>query len=145
MYHHPKMGRCWDVPGGPVVKILPCNAGGMGSIPGWRTEVLYATASMSAQSLQPCPFLCNPMNCSPLPMGFPSKNTGVGYRFLLEGIFPTQGLNPRLLWLLHHRQTLYGATREAHMPWSEAKNYKIREVRGRLLMTEFHSKGLIKH
>ena len=30
---------------------------------------------------------------------FPGKNTGVGCHFLLQGIFPTQGLNPRLL---HH-------------------------------------------
>ena len=30
----------------------------------------------------------------------PRKNTGVGYHALLKGIFPTQGLNPRLLpWL----------------------------------------------
>ena len=28
------------------------------------------------------------------------KNTGVGCHFLLEGIFPTQGLNPSLLCLL---------------------------------------------
>ena len=27
----------------------------------------------------------------------PGKNTGVGYHALLKGIFPTQGLNPRLL------------------------------------------------
>ena len=32
------------------------------------------------------------------------KNTGVGCHFLLQGIFPTQGLN---LGLLHYRQTLY--------------------------------------
>ena len=30
-------------------------------------------------------------------MGFPGKNTGVDFHFLLQGIFPTQGLNPRLL------------------------------------------------
>ena len=28
---------------------------------------------------------------------FPGKNTGVGCHFLLQGIFPTQGLNPSLL------------------------------------------------
>ena len=28
---------------------------------------------------------------------FPGKNTGVGCYFLLQGIFPTQGLNPSLL------------------------------------------------
>ena len=32
-----------------------------------------------------------------LSVGFPSKNTGVGYYFLLQGIFPTQGSSPRLL------------------------------------------------
>lgn len=25
----------WDFPGGPVVGSLPCNAGAVGSIPGW--------------------------------------------------------------------------------------------------------------
>ena len=34
----------------------------------------------------------------------PRKNTRVGCYFLLEGIFPTQGLN---LGLLHYRQILY--------------------------------------
>ena len=29
------------------------------------------------------------------------QNTGVGCHFLLQGIFATQGLNPRLLCLLH--------------------------------------------
>ena len=29
------------------------------------------------------------------------QGTGVGCSFLLQGIFPTQGLNPHLLWLLH--------------------------------------------
>ena len=32
---------------------------------------------------------------------FPGKNTGVGCHFLLQGIFLTRGLNPRLLSLLH--------------------------------------------
>ena len=40
------------------------------------------------------------------------KNTGVGGHFLLQGIFPTQGLNPCLLGFLHWQadQILY------HMP-----------------------------
>ena len=32
---------------------------------------------------------------------FPSKNIEVGCHFLLQGIFPTQRSNPRLLCLLH--------------------------------------------
>ena len=54
-----------------------------------------------AKSLQLCSTLCDPMDRSPLgspcPWDFPGKNTGVGYHFLLQGIFPTQGLNPHLL------------------------------------------------
>ena len=38
---------------------------------------------------------------APLSMGFPSKNTGVGCHFLLQGIFLTQGSNPRLLRVWH--------------------------------------------
>ena len=36
-----------------------------------------------------------------LSMGFPSKNTGVGYHFLLQGIFLIQRSNSCLLHLLH--------------------------------------------
>ena len=38
------------------------------------------------------------------PWDFPGKNTGVGCHFLLQEIFPIQGLNPGLS---HYRQTLY--------------------------------------
>ena len=34
---------------------------------------------------------------APLSMDFPIKNTGVACHFLLQGIFPTQGWNLRLL------------------------------------------------
>ena len=37
----------------------------------------------------------------------PGKNTGVDCHFLLQGIFPTQGSNPCLQWLLLCRQILY--------------------------------------
>ena len=44
---------------------------------------------------QSCLTLCDPMNCSPPGSSVhgdsPSKNTGVGCRFLLQGIFLTQG------------------------------------------------------
>ena len=32
------------------------------------------------------------------PWDFPGKSSGVGYHFLLQGIFPTQGSNPGLHW-----------------------------------------------
>ena len=40
----------------------------------------------------------------PCPWNSPGENTGVGCHCLLQGIFPTQGLNPGLL---HCRQILY--------------------------------------
>ena len=38
---------------------------------------------------------------APLSMDSPGKNTGVGYHALLQGIFPTQGLDLRVLCVLH--------------------------------------------
>ena len=54
-----------------------------------------AAAAAAAKSLPLCPALCN---CSP--WDSPGKNTGVGCHALLQGIFPTQGLNLHLLHLL---------------------------------------------
>ena len=51
--------------------------------------------SLQPHGLQPTRLLC--------PWDFPGKDTGVGCHFLLQGIFPTQGLNPGLL---HYRQIL---------------------------------------
>ena len=51
-----------------------------------------------------------------LSMGFPSQEYWSGCHFLLEGIFPTQGLNPFLLCLLYFRQILYHwATGDAYI------------------------------
>ena len=53
---------------------------------------------------QPCPTLqpCGLVDHqSTSPWGFASKNTGVGSHLLLQGIFPTQGLSPHFLHLLH--------------------------------------------
>ena len=47
-----------------------------------------------------CPTLHDPMDCSPPGSSVhgdsPGKNTGVGCHALLQGVFPTQGLNPGL-------------------------------------------------
>ena len=60
---------------------------------------------VSAKSLQSCSTICNSKDYSPpgssSPWGFPGKNNGVGCHFLLQGIIPTQGSNPRLLYHLH--------------------------------------------
>ena len=62
---------------------------------------------LHAQSLVCVRLLATPWTVAcqvPLSMGFPGKNTGVGCHFLLQGIFPTQGLNPGLLYCM---QILY--------------------------------------
>ena len=49
--------------------------------------------------------VCDPVDWSPFrplcPWDSPGKNTAVGCHFLLQGIFPTQELNPHLLRLPH--------------------------------------------
>ena len=46
---------------------------------------------------QSCPTPCDPVDTRLLhPWDFLGKSTGVGCHFLLQGIFPTQGLNPGL-------------------------------------------------
>ena len=50
-----------------------------------------------------CLTLCNPMDYTSL-WNSPGQNTGVGSHSLLQGIFPTQGLNPDLQhcrWILY--------------------------------------------
>ena len=61
-----------------------------------------------AKSLQSCLTFWDPMDIArhaSLSMRFPGKNTGVGCHVVLQGIFPTQGLNPDLPhcgWILYH-------------------------------------------
>ena len=49
--------------------------------------------SLQLHGLYPTRFLC-PWDC-------PDKNIGMGYHYLLQGIFPIEGLNPRLQCFLH--------------------------------------------
>ena len=57
---------------------------------------------MHVKSPQSCLTLWDPMSTRLLrPWDSPGKNTGVGCHALLQGIFPIQGLNLRLLCLLH--------------------------------------------
>ena len=56
---------------------------------------------MHAKSLQSCLTLCDPMDYSPSGSSVHGdslgKNTGVSCHALLQGIYPTQGLNLDLL------------------------------------------------
>ena len=62
-------------------------------------------AWVHAKSFQSCLTLGKPMDCSPLGSSVhgdsPGKNIWEGCHALLQGIFPTQGLNSHLLRLLH--------------------------------------------
>ena len=59
------------------------------------SDVLKVKVKMKVA--QSCPTLCEPVNCSPPGSSAhgdsPGKNAGVGSYSLLQGIFPTQGLN----------------------------------------------------
>ena len=56
---------------------------------GAYVQLLSHANSLRPHGLDPARLLC-PRDC-------PGKNIGVGCHFLLQGIFQTQGSNPRLL------------------------------------------------
>ena len=74
---------------------------------------MYINTEHSCLLAQSCLTLWNPMDCSPPGSSAhgdsPGQNTGAGSPFLLQGIFPTQGLNPglpnfrRILYHLSHQ------------------------------------------
>ena len=73
----------------------------------------FSEVKVKASVTQLCPTLCNHVDCMEparllCPWDSLGKNTRVGCHFLLQGIFPTQGLNPGLL---HCRQILYCLSR----------------------------------
>ena len=62
-------------------------------------HVRVCTQSLSRVQLSATPWT---VACQLLcPWDSPGKNTGVGCHFLLQGIFPNQGLDPHLLHLQH--------------------------------------------
>ena len=69
---------------------------------------LYWCAVSVSLHTQSCLPLWDPMDCNPqvpLSVGFffSGKNTRMGCHFLLQEVFPTQGSNPGLLYLLYGR------------------------------------------
>ena len=65
------------------------------------TQSKHSRVKSEAKVAQSCLTLCDPID---YPWNSPGQNTGVGTLSLLQGIFPTQGLNPGLL---HCRQIVY--------------------------------------
>ena len=61
----------------------------------------YACAKLLQLCPTPCDTLYHSFPGSSCPWDSPGKSTGVGCYALLQRTFPTHGINPRLLWLLH--------------------------------------------
>ena len=69
-----------------------------------RDGRFIVSLSVCVLSLESCPPLCNVWTVAlqaPLSVGFSRQNTWVGCHALLQGMLPSQGLNPQLLCLLH--------------------------------------------
>ena len=120
----------WPLPGNSALCILSVISSGIGWGRGkatlWKQEREVAT--FDTYHIFCClvtkPFLTLPphglkparLHC---PWGSPGKNTGVGCRFLFQGIFPTQGSNLHLLlgrWILYHWTAW-----EAHLPYVQIR------------------------
>ena len=69
------------------------------------------------------------VNQAPLSRGFPKQDTGVGCHFLLQGIFPFQGLNPDVL---HCRQILYCLSHQGSPKFIKRRYYYLPSKRGTL-------------
>ena len=113
-------GSCpWNFPG----RILEWGAISSSRASSWprdRTRISYFLLHWQVPPGEPscwCEVKLKSLSCIQLfatsrtvayqalcPWDFPGKSTGMGCHFLLQGIFPTQGLNPGLP---HCRQTLY--------------------------------------
>ena len=98
------------------------------------TRQVHGYLNLAGLVAQSCLALCNPMDCglpAPLSMGFPRQEYWRGLPFPpLQGIFPTQGLNPRLWHLLHFRWILHHcATWEAFI-----LSYKLPNHLGLILL-----------
>ena len=83
-------------------------------------HLFYKRLCMCAKSLQLYLTLCGPVDYSPPGSSVhgdsPGKNTGVGCHALLQGVSPTQGLNPGLP---NYRKILYHLSHgEAQVYWS---------------------------
>ena len=80
----------------------------------WKWSRSVVSNSWRPHGLQPTRLLC--------PWDFPGKDAGVGCHFLVQGIFPTRGLNPGLL---HCRQILYPLSHQGRPNTSISKNIYV--------------------
>ena len=106
----PGLGRSSGEGNGKPFQFLPGKSHGWRSLAGYSSRGckesghVCSGASVMSDSLQTYELKPTRLPC---PWASPGKNTGVGSHALLQGIFPTQRPNPRLLYLLHCRLILY--------------------------------------
>ena len=69
-----------------------------------ENQIIRAQVTLCSVA-RPCPALCGPVDyighLAPLSIGFSRQEYWSGFHFLLQGIFPAQGLNLSPLPLLH--------------------------------------------
>ena len=79
----------------------------------WKRSFMMCVCVLSRSVVSQSVTLWTAAHQTPLCLwNFSGMNTGVGFHFLLQGIFPTQGLNPGLL---HCRQILYSLSHQASL------------------------------
>ena len=73
----------------------------------------------------------------------PGKNTGVGCHFLLQGIFPTQGMNWHHLHLLYWRQILYLMSHQRNLRWQNviSEKYLLFSFISRKMKQDYEGSG----
>ena len=79
-----------------------------------------SVTSVLSNSLWPYGLLPTRLLCSQDSSG---KNTWVGCHALLQGIFPTQGLNPHLSWLFHWQVGSLALAPLAKTPFTSSHNF----------------------
>ena len=95
--HLSDLGHCPLTPNCPILFTLICPSKGERL----HSAIILGSLCMRAKLLQLCPTICDPVDYSPPGSSVHGKKTGMDYHALLQGIFPTQGSNLRLLSLLH--------------------------------------------
>ena len=93
------------------------------------------------KSLRSCLTLCHHMDCSPGGSSVygdsPGKNTRMSYHALLQGIFPTQGLNSHLLHLLH--------LQDGSLPLAPSGKPKRPPIKSQIQKKKSQSQSVYKH
>ena len=91
----------------------------------------YFTCAVLCWLTQSCPILWDRIDCSPPGSSVcgdsQGKNTGVGCHALLQGIFPTQGMNPDLphcRWILYHLSH-QGSPYSCTKVWSDGQTFFV--------------------